>query len=243
MLVLDENDHTPTFSQKSYQASVREGLPAGSEVICLTATDSDEGPNGEVTFSLTDDTLGAFAVDGSTGVVRTTRPLDRETRSRYTFWATATDGGSRGPRSSLASVTVNVEDVNDNTPVCAHSPLSAPVAAEATPNQTVATVRALDGDLGENGTVVFTLSEPDAVFKVGENTGEVRLKTPLPSGFFGMRLLRVVVTDRGTPALSSTCLVLVHLRGEEEGLRFTDHVYEAAIPENSKTGRQTNRSF
>ncbi|XP_061102894.1 protocadherin-23 [Conger conger] len=236
VLVLDENDHSPTFGQKSYQASIREGMPAGSEVIRLTATDSDEGPSGEVTFSLTDDTLGAFAVDGSSGVVRTTRPLDRETRSRYTFWASATDGGSRGPRSSVASVTVNVEDVNDNTPVCAHSPLSAPVAAEAAPNQTVATVRALDGDLGENGTVTFALSELDAVFEVSEGSGDVRVKTSLPSGFFGTRLLRVVVTDRGTPALSSTCLVLVHLRGQEEGLRFTESVYEAAIPENSKPG-------
>ncbi|XP_064191411.1 protocadherin-23 [Anguilla rostrata] len=236
VLVLDENDHSPTFSQKSYQASLREGLPAGSEVIRLTASDGDEGPNGEVTFSLTEETLGAFVVDGSSGVVRTTRPLDHETRSRYTFWASATDGGTRGPRSSVASVTVNVEDVNDNAPVCGRSPLSAQVAVETAPNQTVATVRALDGDLGENGTVVFALSEPDAVFEVGEETGEVRLKTALPSGFFGVRLLRVVVSDRGTPALSSTCLVLIHLQGEEEGLKFTEDVYEVAIPENSQTG-------
>ncbi|KAJ8335644.1 hypothetical protein SKAU_G00389860 [Synaphobranchus kaupii] len=236
VLVLDENDHSPTFSQKSYQASIREGLPAGFEVIRLTAADSDEGPDGEVTFSLTDDTLGAFVVDGTSGVVQTTRPLDRETRSRYMFWASATDGGSRGPRSSVASVTVNVEDVNDNAPVCIHSPLSASVAVETTTNETVATVRALDGDLGENGTVVFALSEPDVFFAVGEDTGEVRLKTPILSGFFSVRILRVVVTDRGTPALSSTCLVFVHLRGEEEGLQFTEHVYDAAIPENSKTG-------
>ncbi|KAJ8399247.1 hypothetical protein AAFF_G00412850 [Aldrovandia affinis] len=238
VLVLDENDNSPAFDQKSYRASVREGLPAGSEVVRLTATDGDEGPNGEVTFSLADEASGAFTVDASSGLVRTTRPLDREARSRYSFWATATDGCSRGPRSSAASVTVRVEDVNDNVLACAQSPVSAPVSAETALNHTVATVRALDGDEGENGTVAFRLSEPDdAVFEVGLVTGEVRLRTPLPADFFGTRLLRVEVTDGGTPALSSTCLVLIHLRGdEEEKLRFTEQVYEAAVPENSKTG-------
>ncbi|KAG7458772.1 hypothetical protein MATL_G00224240 [Megalops atlanticus] len=236
VLVLDENDNSPTFTKKSYRASVREGLPAGSEVVRLTATDGDEGPNGDVTYSLVDDTLGAFTVDGASGVVRTTRPLDREAREEYTFWAAATDGCSRGPRSAVASITVHVQDINDNAPVCSQNPVDAPVSMETTPDHTVATLKAVDGDVGENGTVVFSLSEPDAVFDVGADTGEVRLKTALPSGFFGVKLLRVVVADQGTPALSSTCLVLIHLRGEQEGLQFTEHVYEAAIPENSQTG-------
>ncbi|KAG9344075.1 hypothetical protein JZ751_012555 [Albula glossodonta] len=238
VLVLDENDNTPTFTQKSYRTSVREGLPAGSEVTQLEAADGDEGPSGEVTFSLVDDTFGAFTVNARSGTIRTARTLDREVRTQYTFWAVATDGCARGPKSSIAKITVHVEDINDNSPMCAQSPVSAAVSAETIVNHTVATVRALDADMGENGTVVFSLSEPDMVFEVGAETGEVWLKSPLPSGFFGMRLLRVVVTDRGTPALSSTCLVLVHLLGEEEGLQFTEQVYEAAIPENSKAGTE-----
>uniref|UniRef100_A0AAY4A8E4 Protocadherin-16 n=1 Tax=Denticeps clupeoides TaxID=299321 RepID=A0AAY4A8E4_9TELE len=242
VILQDENDNSPVFTRQSYHATVSEILPVGSEVIQLSARDPDRGPSGEVTYSLTEDSPGAFAVEASTGVVRTTRPLDRETRSQYNFRAVATDNCSRGPRSSFVMVTVQVEDINDNVPVCAGDPTHGLLDKGAKAGQVVAIVTAEDPDQGANGSVVFSLVEERgdrgglSAFEVGKTSGEVRLITPHTHGVSEKRMLRVIASDQGQPPLTSTCLVLLHLKEEEEGLRFTDDLYEVAVPENIRTG-------
>ncbi|XP_076149286.1 protocadherin-23 [Alosa pseudoharengus] len=196
--LLDENDHSPAFTRKSYRATVSEALPVGSEVLRLSARDPDLGPSGEVTFSLAEDSLGAFSVEPSTGVVRASRPLDRETRSQYSFRAVATDGCTQGPRSSVAMVTVQVEDVNDNAPACLSEPVRGSVTLGMAKGKTVAVVVAEDPDQGTNGTVVFSLTDGGdvddgggggggGVFEIGRTSGEVRLMRPLPDGASGTR--------------------------------------------------------
>lgn len=236
LVLLDRNDNAPSFSRRSYQASVSEGLPPGAQVLRLSASDPDEGPNGHVTYSLTEDSShGAFSVDSLTGAIRTTRSLDRESRAQYTLRAVATDGCSQGPLTSVASVTVQVEDVNDNVPVCEHNPVNAWVSVRTPPNQVVATVTAEDGDRGENGTVQFALSDEGNLFDINSETGEISLRRRVRAGF-SRRKLEVVVSDRGQPVLTSTCLVFIHLKGESEGLQFTNKVYNATIKENSRAG-------
>ncbi|CAK6972385.1 protocadherin-23 [Scomber scombrus] len=236
LVLLDQNDNIPSFTRKSYHTSITEGLPAGAEVLRLTALDPDEGSNGDITYSLTEDSSqGAFSVDPSTGVIRTTRSLDRESRTQYTLRAVATDGCTQGPLSSVASVTIQVEDVNDNVPVCVQNPINAWVSMRTLPNQIVTAVTATDDDQGENGTVHFILSDEDNLFDINGETGEISLRRRVRAGFSG-RKLQVVVSDRGQPALTSTCLVFIHLKGEHEGLQFTNKVYNVTIKENSRAG-------
>ncbi|KAM3623277.1 uncharacterized protein V6R79_009482 [Siganus canaliculatus] len=236
LLLLDLNDNVPVFSQTSYQASVSEGLPAGAHVLQVAAFDPDQGSNGDVVYSLTEDSSqGAFSIDAATGVIRTTRVLDREIRAQYSLRAVATDGCTRGPLSSVASVTVQVEDVNDNVPVCDQNPINAWVSMRTPPNEIVTTVTASDGDQGENGTVWFTLTDEENLFDINGDTGEISLRRRVRAGFSG-RKLQVLVSDRGRPALSSTCLFFIHLKGEHEGLQFTSKVYNASVKENSRAG-------
>ncbi|XP_023149534.2 protocadherin-23 [Amphiprion ocellaris] len=236
LVLLDQNDNVPSFSRKSYHASISEGLPAGTEVLRVGAFDPDEGSNGDVTYSLTDDSSqGAFSIDAFTGAILTTRSLDRESRAQYTLRAVATDGCSQGPLSSVASVTIQVEDVNDNMPVCDQNPFNAWVSMRTLPNQIVTTVEATDSDQGENGTIQFTLSDEENLFDINGESGEISLRRRVRAGFSG-RKLQVEVSDRGHPALTSTCLVFIHLKGEHEGLQFTNKVYNASVKENSRSG-------
>lgn len=236
LVLLDQNDNTPTFSRKTYHASISEGLPAGAEVTRLSALDPDLGSNGEVTYTLTEDSSqGAFSVDPFSGVVSTTRPLDRESRSQYSIRVVATDGCTQGPLSSAASVTIQVEDVNDNAPVCNYNPSNAWVSMRTLPNQVVTTVRATDRDQGENGAVLFMLSDEENLFDINSETGEISLRRRVRAEFTG-RKLQVVVSDRGRPPLSSTCLIFIHLQGEHERLQFTEKVYNATVRENSRAG-------
>ncbi|XP_058496874.1 protocadherin-23 [Solea solea] len=236
LVLLDQNDNVPSFLSKSYHASISEGLPAGTEVLHVKACDPDDGSNGDITYSLTDDSSqGAFSVDVFTGVIRTTRALDRESRAQFTLRAVATDSCTQGPQSSMAYVTIQVEDMNDNVPVCDQNPMNAWVSMTTLPNQIVTTVLATDGDHGENGTIHYTLTDEENLFDINAESGEISLRRRMRAGFSG-RKLQVVVSDQGRPALTSTCLVFVHLKGEHEGLKFTNLVYNTTVRENSRAG-------
>ncbi|XP_029288257.1 LOW QUALITY PROTEIN: protocadherin-23 [Cottoperca gobio] len=236
LVLLDQNDNIPSFTRKSYHASISEGLPLGAEILRVSAFDPDEGSNGDLTYSLTEDnSQGTFSVDAFTGVIRTTRSLDRESRAQYTLRAVATDGCAQGPLSSVASVTIQVEDVNDNVPLCEQNPINAWVSMRTLPNQIVTTLLASDGDQGDNGTIQFMLSDEENLFDINSESGEISLRRRVRAGFSG-RKLQVVVSDQGEPALTSTCLVFIHLKGEHEGLQFTNKVYNATVKENSRAG-------
>ncbi|KAM9792483.1 protocadherin-23 [Neosynchiropus ocellatus] len=235
VVLLDMNDNAPTFPWRQYQASVSEEIRPGTEVLRVAALDPDEGPNGDISYSLTEDSShGTFSIDASTGVIQTLRYLDRERRSRYTLRVEATDGCPQGPLSSVASVSIDVDDINDNTPVCKEDPTEAWVSSKSLPGEIVATVTATDDDRGENGTVQFSLSDEETLFHINQS-GDITLSSPVGDGFSG-KTLQVVVSDGGRSALTSTCLVFVHLKGEVERLQFTNKAYNSSVNENSRAG-------
>ncbi|XP_069711082.1 protocadherin-23 [Phaenicophaeus curvirostris] len=235
LTVLDENDHNPLFAKTQYQISVREDLKEGSAILDLFASDEDDGPNGEVTYALIDDTFGAFAVDSVTGSIVTTKQLDRETKSQYTFRAVASDCSTHLPRSTTVSVVVNVDDVNDNDPIFLQNPIRAFVPAETTVNETVATVRVEDVDLGSNGAVVFSLMQAETVFQIDPKTGDITLQEPLASKDFSTQLL-VTASDGGISPRTATAVVIIITEEQEEEISFSHSLYEASLLENSAAG-------
>lgn len=235
LTVLDENDHNPLFAKTQYQISVTEDLEEGSAILDLFASDKDDGLNGEVTYSLIDDTFGAFAIDSVSGSIVTTKALDRETKSQYTFRAVASDCSTHLPRSTTVSVVVHVDDVNDNDPIFLQNPIRAFVPAETHVNETVATVRAEDVDLGSNGAVVFSLITVETVFQINAKTGDIILQEPLASKDFSTQLL-VTASDQGISPRTATAMVIIFTEEQEEEILFSHSLYEASVPENSAAG-------
>ncbi|XP_037992548.1 protocadherin-23-like [Motacilla alba alba] len=235
LTVLDENDHSPLFAKTQYQISVTEDLEEGSAILDLSASDEDAGLNGEVMYSLIDDTYGAFAINSVTGSIVTTKTLDRETKSQYTFRAVASDCSTHFPRSTTVSVVVHVNDVNDNDPVFLQNPIRVFVPAETAVNETVATVRAEDVDLGSNGAVVFNLMMAETVFQVDMKTGDIILREPLASKDFSTQQL-VTASDQGITPRTATAMVIIFTEEQEEVISFSHSLYEASVPENSAAG-------
>ncbi|XP_043918358.1 protocadherin-23 [Protopterus annectens] len=236
IIVTDENDNSPVFTRSQYRASVREDLVIGSVVLQLTAVDVDEGPNGEVVYSLIDDTLGAFTIEITTGTVTTAKALDREIKSQYMFRVMASDCSMQSPRSSTVTVVVHIEDVNDNSPVFIQNPVNAYVSKATAVNQTIALMQAEDSDQGDNGTVLFSFTQPSALFWINPRTGEVMLHASLPIRPFTVQVLRVTVTDCGVLTRSTTALLLIHLQTEEKRLSCRQSEYNVSLQENSRTG-------
>ncbi|NXD26704.1 PCD23 protein, partial [Spelaeornis formosus] len=232
--VLDENDHSPLFAKTQYEISVTEDLEEGSTILDLSASDEDGGLNGEVMYSLIDDTYGAFAIDCVTGSIITSKALDQETKSQYTFRAVASDCSTQIPRSTTVSVVVHVEDVNDNDPIFLQNPIKIFVPAETAVNETVVTVRAEDVDLGSNGVIVFNLMMAD-VFQIDVKTGDIILREPLASKHFSTQLL-VTASDQGITPRTATAAVIIFTEEQEEVISFSHSLYKASVPENSAAG-------
>ncbi|EOA93062.1 Protocadherin gamma-A9, partial [Anas platyrhynchos] len=94
--VLDANDNAPVFSQAVYAVRVPEDVPVGSTLLTLTATDADEGLNGDVKYffkKITDKALKIFHLDPETGSIRLLRSLDFEHGDSYEMEVHARDGG------------------------------------------------------------------------------------------------------------------------------------------------------
>ncbi|NXB66969.1 PCD23 protein, partial [Struthidea cinerea] len=215
LTVLDENDHSPLFAKTQYQISVTEDLEEGSAILDLSASDEDDGPNGEVMYSLIDDTYGAFAIDSGTGSIVSTKALDRETKSQYTFRAVASDCSTHLPRSTTVSW---IQDVNDNVPKFEQSYYKASVWEGQSPKTDIVQVFATDLDSGLNGETEYSIlsGNENATFLIDSTRGILATNTGLDyentSSYrfvSSSHQLVLLASDRGTPSLNSTAVVLI----------------------------------
>ncbi|NXG56756.1 PCD23 protein, partial [Hemiprocne comata] len=217
LTVLDENDHHPLFAKTEYQISVREDLEEGSAILDLFASDEDDGLNGKVTYSLIDDTFGAFAINSVTGSIVTTKTLDRETKSQYTFRAVASDCSTHLPRSTTV-ITVLIQDVNDNVPKFEQNYYEASVWEGQNPKKDIIQVFATDFDSGLNGETEYAIlsGNENAAFLIDSARGVLATNTVLDhentSSYretAASHRLVLLASDRGTPSLNSTATVLI----------------------------------
>ncbi|XP_062910893.1 protocadherin-16-like [Mobula hypostoma] len=239
--VLDINDNTPTFQESSYVAEVEEDSTVGTIVLQVSAVDADAGPNGEVLYYLSGESLGMFSID-KTGKVSTTMTLDREKHTSYSFLVRAVDSASSDPRSSTTRVEVIVKDVNDNSPHFLTDPLIVNISRHTPVNELVATMKAEDKDFGANASIFYRFSTMVHGFSINSFTGEIRLLHAVSSMSLRERTLFVVATDQGSPARSSTGVVMVYLREERyHGIRFRRSISDVALAENSAPGTSVVR--
>src|SRR6202008_2451972 len=109
-----------------------------------------------------------FAIDSSTGVITVadSSKLDYETTQQFVLTVRASDG----TRSSTGTVTVNLNNLNDNPPVV---PSSTVAIDENTANGTTGqTVAATDAD-GDTLTYSLTAGNSGSAFAIDSSTGVI----------------------------------------------------------------------
>uniref|UniRef100_A0A3B3RZH5 Cadherin 11, type 2, OB-cadherin (osteoblast) n=1 Tax=Paramormyrops kingsleyae TaxID=1676925 RepID=A0A3B3RZH5_9TELE len=108
--VLDA-DEPPFFSSASYTFEVEENAPDGTVVGQVHAKDTDTA-NNPVRYQITPYTNldQLFTINPEDGVIKTTRPLDRETQPWHNISVSASEIDAK------VRVNIKVKDVNDNTP-------------------------------------------------------------------------------------------------------------------------------
>ncbi|XP_016396188.1 protocadherin Fat 4 [Sinocyclocheilus rhinocerous] len=334
IVLLDENDNSPQFTTSKYEGKVFSNQTAGMQVVKVEAADLDEGPNGEIHYSiefgnekghfeinenngeiklvkeidLVDNTIlefalyvtakdgGAisrstsaivnvkapgeshpqflqetyqghveedqadadivkvdflslepivpviltveseadkFSINQDTGVLSTKAKLDFEETSSYTVQVLITDGTNR----DVASVLVEVLDINDNSPEFENHPATVPVPEDHKVGDEVTSVTATDADSGFNGEVRYTLLGGPGRFSVDQETGVITLAAPLDRETQDEYSLVIAAQDQGRPSHSATTTLEISVTDINDNAPiFSKQQYETTVSEHAEVG-------
>ncbi|XP_049711738.1 cadherin-23 isoform X2 [Elephas maximus indicus] len=211
--VFDENDNPPTFSKPAYFVSVVENIMAGATVLFLNATDLDRSREyGQESIIYSLEGSSQFRINARSGEITTTSLLDREMKAEYILIVRAVDGGvAHNQKTGIATVNITLLDINDNHPTWKDAPYYINLVEMTPPDSDVTTVVAVDPDLGENGTLVYSIQPPNKFYSLNSTTGKIRTthvmldrENPDPQEAEFMRKIIVSVTDCGRPPLRAT---------------------------------------
>ncbi|XP_050924188.1 putative protocadherin beta-18 isoform X1 [Lates calcarifer] len=237
--VLDANDNAPVFSQAVYKASLPENSPPDTVVIKVSATDADEGVNGDVTYQfghVSDEDVNVFSIDPKTGEIRVTGVIDFEERSSFETRVKAKDGLGL---TSYAKVIIDVTDINDNAPVIYLKSLSNPIPENVSPGTEVGIINVQDRDSETNGQVRCSIQQ-NVPFKLVSSIKSYF--TLVTTGQLDRELvsdynITITATDEGSPPLSSSKTVQLSVADINDNPPvFEEQSYSAYVTENNKPG-------
>ncbi|NXI82533.1 PCDG7 protein, partial [Rhipidura dahli] len=237
--VLDANDNAPVFSQAEYTVRVPEDVPVGSTLVTVTATDADEGLNGQVKYSLhkiSDQGSELFYLDSETGEITLKENLDFEEISSHELEVQAHDGGELF---DTAKVEISVRDVNDNAPELTVSSAVGAISEDAPAGTVVALLHVQDRDSGANGEVRCSLDGdvPFRMEKSFEDYYRVVTARELDREQVSEYNLTARAADGGSPPLqSSAVLSLRVLDVNDNAPVFAQERYSAWLAENNLAG-------
>ncbi|XP_055033747.2 protocadherin Fat 2 [Misgurnus anguillicaudatus] len=236
--VEDINDNSPVFHRLTYVTEVPEGLPIGTSVIQVSATDKDSGRNSDLTYQLIDKETEIFEIDPLTGLLVTSQVLDYETRKQFTLKVKATDKGTP-PLSSEAHIIVNVLDINDNPPIFSESSYHATLDEMATCGHIVIKVQASDPDSKDDLQYKILSGNEGRYFSINESSGLISFSNVCkrnPDPFYN---LTVAVSDGVFQKAAPVNIDMTN--GNKHSPYFGQNIYEADLAENAEVGTRVIR--
>ena len=232
--VTDVNDNTPIITP-SQSFDIDEASANDTPVGTVALTDADSEAVNTFTWSITaGNTNDAFAIDPSSGelTVNTSSQLDTETTPGYTLSLTVSDGANT---SSAETVTININDLNDNLPVITASQ-SFSINENSANATSVGTVLATDADATVTTYQDWTITggNTNNAFVINDSTGELSVADAsqldyetTPTSYN----LLVTVSDGETTSSAET--VTINVNDLNDNLPIINASQSFSIDENS----------
>uniref|UniRef100_A0A3Q3F9R6 FAT atypical cadherin 2 n=1 Tax=Labrus bergylta TaxID=56723 RepID=A0A3Q3F9R6_9LABR len=198
------------FEKSVYLASVTENLKTVKTLAALTATGCY---------------LNEPLLYSTTGI-----PFDREERDIYDIIVKVQDMRTP-PRTAITQVKVFIDDVNDNSPQFLNLPFSMMISETSDPGDVLYQATALDRDLGENGSIMYSLEEDYDLFRIDPDVGDISLKRPLDFEALNKYVLTVLAIDEGEPSHITAAELTIQVRNQTNPV-FQTLLYPLKVPEN-----------
>ena len=232
--VKDINDNAPEFYKDSYRVRVAEDVKLNTSILRVHATDGDMDKNAEVSYSIVSDTPH-FSINQHTGNIIITTALDQEKHKEHHIEVQATDASETNPLSSVVTVTVIVEDVNDNVPTFVPSSYHVQIREDLPVGAVVMTIVAMDADQGNSGAVRYSLlAGMDDKFEVDRQAGTIRILKALDFETKQRYNITARARDRGQHSSNARCHVIIDVTDVNENLHapvFSDFVVRGEVAE------------
>ncbi|XP_070537213.1 protocadherin Fat 4-like [Ptychodera flava] len=238
--IIDQNDNTPTLWTEATLINIREALPTGTLICDVIGSDEDEGENAAFLFELQDDSNGAFVINETTGSVRTTTILDRESQETHRISVIATDKGRPSLTSSPLDITIQLEDINDNAPQFQDLPYQVDIRRDFLPDSSVFNVSANDPDVGQNALFTCNITGVSGcsrgLFEMNSTTYEIKTTDYLFEEQSDNCLIDVACQDQGIYPQRARTTVIVAILEVNHPPVFEEEKYHALVYENTVLG-------
>ncbi len=221
--VIDINEFPPVFAEEAFFGEVSENTPSNTFILQLNASDMDFAENATILFTIVSgNDLGLFEVVSESGEIRVAGPLDFEEQREHQLVVMAIDSAPtiETRLSSEVNVTIQIIDVNDNTPEFLNEPYIVVVREDEEAGAIVFNATVIDADSGANAEVEFALEyqgslEAERNFLIDPQSGVVSLSG---SAFLDLDRERtqfydiiINATDLGIPPLRSATFLRVEV--------------------------------
>ncbi len=187
-----EENSAPVFAGGSTTRSIPENTAAGvhiGEAVSAKDTDSDD----TLTYTLSGTDGASFDIDSTTGQLKTSAPLDYETKNAYSVTVKVSDG----ILTDTIRVTIAITDVDESSAPAFAGSRTTRFVKENTPAgvNVGSPVSATDED---DDTLTYTLSGTDAAaFSIVRTTGQLKTHAPLDFETKNAYTVIVTVSDGG----------------------------------------------
>ncbi|XP_053496994.1 protocadherin beta-15-like [Ictalurus furcatus] len=241
--VLDINDNRPVFTQEVYKVHLLENSPVGTIVIKVSATDLDDGSNGEIIYSLSSKlsrkVYDVFDLDAASGEIWVKRKIDFESTEVYRLDVLASDKGTP-PMTVDCRVIVKILDVNDNAPEIEIMSLSNSVPEDSKPGTVISLINILDKDAGVNGKVLCTLSQAipfELKPSIKDNMYSLITKSRLDREETSRYDITLTASDLGQPPQTAQRTLSVQVSDvNDNSPQFSQNPIELYLTENNISG-------
>lgn len=233
------DSNPPVVTATATDGYADENAPIGTKVvdkngnpIRLTVTDEDLGPEDPKPSYSFEMTTSFFTIDNNGYLIVNVENLDRDPPSPGTFRFQIVAREKTGNAASAPiSMTVSLNDVNDNAPKL---PLIPPLTVQAGDNkQSVTKVEATDADLGANAEITYSIyhvsNNGRQKFKIDPQSGIIETIGKLNAG--EQYSITVQATDNGGKYSQTIVEVTVVPGPNTRGPVFESPVYEVQVSE------------
>lgn len=190
------NDNSPKFEQPSYSCGLSVSAKRDQFVTILTASDADEVDQKHLRYAIVaGNEQQTFSMDPNTGIVTLTNLANFGDPKTHILNISVSDS----VYTSFARLKIESLPANLHSPVFSDVLLDVQVPENQAAGYTVTTVKAVDKDFGEFGSITYSIHSDllSESFAIDKNTGKIIAKVPLDREKQKLYEIPVMATDGG----------------------------------------------